>query len=170
MNKKWLKKKIVRHRLDSHPQLSKFGGIFKQQELWHINRRSIPIGAAIGLFCAFLPIPFQMVLAAAIAVIVRGNIPVAVILVWISNPLTWGPIYYACYKIGQTVLNMPPVPFSSQSNAEWFASNFVNVMGPMTLGGVIVGGIAAAAGYAVVTLVWHWNIVAYKRHKRRRDR
>lgn len=168
MNKNWLKKKISRHRLDKHRQLSKFGGILKQKDLWHINRHSIPTGTAIGLFCAFIPIPFQMVLAAMIAVVIRGNIPVAVILVWISNPLTWGPIFYTCYKIGQMVLGIPPIPFPEQPDPEWFVSGLLTVIGPMTLGGAIVGGIAAAVGYIVVTAIWRWHIVSYLRQKRYR--
>ena len=172
MTRKWLKTKIFhKYQLHKHPHLTIFGGVFQQSDLWHINRHSIPTGTAIGLFCAFIPVPFQMILAALIATIMRGNIPTAVMLVWVSNPLTWGPIFYACYKLGQTVLGIPPNEPEYGLNQDWFmTSGFFEVLGPMTLGGVIIGGFAAAIGYALVVFIWRWHIFSYLRRKRQNHR
>ena len=38
-----------------------FGDGLKQPEVWAFNRQSTAKGVAIGLFCAFLPMPFEMV-------------------------------------------------------------------------------------------------------------
>lgn len=47
------------------------------------NRRSTVRGLAIGAFYAFVPFPWQMLLAAITAVWLRFNLPVAVAMVWI---------------------------------------------------------------------------------------
>ena len=49
---------------------------------------------------AFLPVPFQMVLAALGALWRRVNLPLAVALICITNPLTMAPAFYLCYKVG----------------------------------------------------------------------
>jgi uncharacterized protein (DUF2062 family) len=38
----------------------------------------------VGLFCAFIPVPFQMLLAAPSAIIFSANLPVSIALVWIA--------------------------------------------------------------------------------------
>lgn len=60
-------------------------------------------GLAIGMFCALLPMPFQMVPAFIMCWIAFANIPAAILCVWISNPLTYAPIFYICYQIGHYV-------------------------------------------------------------------
>ena len=57
-------------------------------KLWGFKRTSVARGCAIGLFCCMIPMPLQMLLAAAIALVWKANIPLSVALVWVSNPLT----------------------------------------------------------------------------------
>jgi len=48
------------------------------RELWHPCRSTIARGLSIGLFCAMLPIPFQMILAAIGSIRTKANIPIAI--------------------------------------------------------------------------------------------
>ena len=80
------------------------GPAILQPNLWHLNRKSVSRAIAIGLFCAFLPIPLQMVLAAFFAIIFAANLPISVILVWITNPITIPPILLIAYKIGALII------------------------------------------------------------------
>ena len=38
----------------------------KDPNLFHLNRQSVSLGVAVGIFCAFLPLPGQTVIAALI--------------------------------------------------------------------------------------------------------
>ena len=69
-------------------QLSFLGERLHDPELWHLTRHSTAGGLSVGLFMAFMPIPFQMLLAAPAAILLRVNLPIAAVSVWISNPLT----------------------------------------------------------------------------------
>ena len=74
-------------------------------EIWHLHRRSVSGATFIGLFCAFMPVPSQMLLAAVLAVASRCNLPLAVAWVWITNPLTIPPIFYFSYRLGAWLLD-----------------------------------------------------------------
>ncbi len=65
---------------------------FHHRSLWRINCDSVSRGVAIGLFAAAIPLmPFQMVIAAFLAIIIRANLPISVAVSWISNPFTLVP-------------------------------------------------------------------------------
>ena len=72
-----------------------------------VSRRSISRGVWIGVFVAFIPIPMQMGVAAALALLARVNIPVAVLVVWVTNPLTMWPLFYLAYRLGAAILHIP---------------------------------------------------------------
>ena len=84
------------------------GKWLQNPEIWHFHRRSVAGAAFIGLFVSFLPIPMHMLIAAAIAIATRCNLPLAVGLVWVNNPLTMGPLYFFAYKLGAWLMNTPP--------------------------------------------------------------
>ena len=54
----------------------------------------------MGLFIAFMPIPGHMIVAIMAALLLRVNIPVAAMAVWVTNPLTVVPIFYLAYRLG----------------------------------------------------------------------
>ena len=87
-----------------------FGDTLKQPECWAFNRTTCAKGISIGLFCAFLPMPFEMIPAIFIAAMIGGNIPLAIAGIWISNPVTWIPLYTPCYLLGARLIGITPIP------------------------------------------------------------
>jgi len=63
-------------------------------------------GLAIGVFSGCFPFfGFQTLIGVFFAKIARGNIFLAAIGTWISNPFTYVPLYYFNYKVGSIFLN-----------------------------------------------------------------
>ena len=56
------------------------------QDLWHMNRHSVSEAIFWGSVCCFLPMPFQMLPCLLFCILRRCNIPIAIAVVWISNP------------------------------------------------------------------------------------
>ena len=69
------------------------------------NPHAIALGAAIGMFVAwFTLIGIQTLSAIAVAALFRANKAICIPMVWISNPFTVGPFYYACYIVGKWIM------------------------------------------------------------------
>ena len=66
--------------------LAVLGSAIHRAEFWHLTKRSVSGAFFIGVFCAFLPIPLQSLLAAFLAIVFKRNLPLSVILVFITNP------------------------------------------------------------------------------------
>lgn len=131
-----------------------FGSASRDPNLWHINRRSASRAAAVGLFCAFIPIPIQMILAAGIAIIFRANIPLSVIVVWVSNPLTIPPLFYFAYKVGALLLDVHVEPFHFEFSLNWLFTELQDRWQPFLVGCLCTGALASASGYTIVTIYW----------------
>ena len=80
--------------------LQSLGDWIYEPNLWHLNRYSASMAFFVGLFVAFIPIPGQMPVAALVALLVRCNLPLAVGLVWLTNPVTMPPLFYMAYRVG----------------------------------------------------------------------
>ena len=175
-------KKILRQFLP-HPDvimhnrwIKLLGPRLQEPSLWHINRRSCSLAVAVGVFCAFVPVPFQMLLAATVAVWIRANILIAVPMVWVSNPVTMGPMFYVSYLVGLEVLGAEPEHFHFELSFNWLMSELSAIWQPFLLGCLIVGLIAALLLFVLVRVLWHLHILnhirirAARRHNRRRPR
>lgn len=151
-------------RLKGHKSLSFLGEVLSDPNLWHINRHSLAGAAFIGVFTGLLPIPLQMGLAALLAVRFHCNLPLSVMLVWISNPVTYVPIFYFTYRIGAWILGMPPQTGEGITVA-WFVEQLV----PLWLGSVICAMVFGGLAYAAVKVAWRlavvrsWNLRAHRR-------
>jgi len=63
-------------------------------------------GLAIGVFSGCFPFfGFQTLLGIFFAKLAKGNVVLAAIGTWISNPFTYIPLYYLNYKVGSFFLN-----------------------------------------------------------------
>ena len=72
----------------------------KKPKLWHWSRRGVAMGVALGVFFGLIIPVAQIPASVAAAVVMRANIPAAIASTLVSNPVTFGPIYYGAYKLG----------------------------------------------------------------------
>lgn len=146
------------------------GTCLHNPSLWHLNRHSVAGAFFIGLFCAFMPIPFQMVLAALLAIALQVNIPISVALVWLTNPLTMPPIFYFCYEVGQIVLGMPDTEdFHFEPSWQWMAELFSNSWEPFLLGCLVCGLSFGLIGYFSIQVIWRSQVTFRWRNRRNKD-
>lgn len=180
MPRKFFRKYLPSHEsIRENRHLGFLGQALHHPNLWHLNRKSVAGGVAVGLFCGLIPGPLQMISAAVLSVLFRVNLPVAVILTWYTNPLTIVPIYYVAYKLGVLVtggaaaqapraeLDILNLPFAQWLPAllEWTSS----LGKPFILGLVLLAFILAIAGYLLVLAGWRAHVI-FSWNKRNRAR
>nr|VFJ67272.1 MAG: hypothetical protein BECKFW1821C_GA0114237_101154 [Candidatus Kentron sp. FW] len=135
-----------------------FGKLLYNPSLWRLDRDSVAQGASVGIFIAFIPVPFQMLLAAAIAIAIGCNLPAAVAFVWISNPVTMPPIFYAAYKVGAVLLHQTPRAMEFEWTFGWMFAKLVDIWQPLLLGCAVLGLAAAAVGNIAIRVFWHLQV------------
>jgi uncharacterized protein (DUF2062 family) len=167
-------KKIIKrfmpdhHSIKNNKHLQIFGDFLHNPNLWHLNRHSIAKAFAVGLFFAFIPVPFQMLFAAGIAILVHSNLPLSVALVWITNPFTIAPIFYFCYLVGTWILGTPEQEFAFQANWQWVVES-LSTIGPAFLLGCGVMAISSAiVSYLLIQGLWRYSV--NKQWKKRTSR
>lgn len=158
-------RRVIKKMMPDHEKIRRsraiklFGSLLHDGNLWHLNRRSASGAFAVGLFTAFIPVPFQMLLAAAAAIIFRVNLPLSVGLVWVSNPITMPPLFYLCYRVGNWLLSAPPHPFTFELSWEWLIGS-ISTIGPALITGCLVlGTLASVIGYLGIRLLWRQSVV-----------
>ena len=159
MPKKTIKRLMPDHNdIKNNKHLHVFGDLIHNPNLWHLNRRSVAKAFAVGLFCAFVPIPFQMFLAAGVAIIAHSNLPISIALVWITNPLTMAPIYYFSYLVGAWVLNEPAQAFHFQLSWQWVVESLSTIGPAFLLGCGIVSTVSSLVGYILIQGLWRHSV------------
>jgi uncharacterized protein (DUF2062 family) len=134
-----------------------------------------------GLFCAFLPMPFQIIPAVLGAIYFRVNLPLCIALVWLSNPVTLIPILYIAYWLGSAVLGEPMLDIRTVTtlfaqliawvmqtghNPFQHSHNAVSLW-PLLLGLLLEALIASVMGGTLTRIIWRWMVI---RHWQRRHR
>lgn len=156
------------------PGLGRLGPHLADPRLWYINRRSIARAMALGLFMALMPLPLQSFFAALAAICWRCNLPLSVMLCWLSNPLTLLPILLAAYWLGAHLFGVPmleaaQVKLMFGQFIHWMTGDGPNPFGVrhghshstllvLLCGLMIEAVLLAALGWAIVQVGWRWHI------------
>jgi uncharacterized protein (DUF2062 family) len=128
--------------------------------IWHLNRHSVSGAFAVGLFMAFVPIPFQMVLAAAAAIFFRVNLPLSVALVWITNPVTIPPMFFFAYLVGTWITGEKATLEPFQFSLDWVMNGGLNeVWPPLLIGSLVCATVSSIVGYGLILWIWRWRVL-----------
>ena len=113
-------------------------------------------GLAIGVFSGCFPFfGFQTLLGVFFAKLAKGNIVLAAIGTWISNPFTYIPLYYFNYKVGSIFIrNSTNINFDSNLgiNDLWEQGSIFSIK--LILGSFLVGLLLASISGFFVLLVY----------------
>jgi uncharacterized protein (DUF2062 family) len=144
-------------------------------------------GMAVGLWVAFTPLMgIQMAIALGGAILFRANKALAVMCVWLSNPLTLVPVYGPCYLIGRflvrrihpdiqasqvgeqlsRIFSFSTLLTSFHSAAFWkeVAVVFGKIGLEVTVGGFVLGTLFAIIGYFAT----YWIVTNHRAKSGRR--
>ncbi len=153
--------------------LKPFAHLLHHPNLWHVHRRSVAAGVAIGLFCGLIPGPLQMLAAAFLAVWLRVNLPVALFTTLYTNPFTILPLYAIAYELGAWLSDTPHSALLSlpQWHSQgWFAEvwSWFSALGtPILIGLPLLAVLLAMSGYALVMLAWRVMVMLRWRARKR---
>jgi len=96
--------------LKNSSQLKGLRSFFHDSCFWSRDQERVSRGIAAGLAGSVIP-GFQIFYAALLVIILRGNLPIALLFTLITNPLTAVPITYFIYFIGTTILSSEQTNF-----------------------------------------------------------
>ena len=153
--------------------------------LWHMSRRGVATGAAIGMFFAFITPIAQIPLSAALSIALRANVPAAVVATLVNTPPTFGPVYYAAWWVGARVLDEPvdaehkPGVLAGQQAtlqsagpalsgwSKWIVT-LQDIGKPLLVGTLIFSFGFSLLAYLLVNGVWHLRVRLKRRRRLRR--
>ena len=182
-------RKFIRKVLPSHESvlnnrhIARLGPRLQHHNLWHLNRRSVAGGVAVGMFAGLVPgsNPVQFTVGAVLAVAFHVNLPLAALITLYSNPFTIVPLYYTAFRLGQLVLmqsdgGLPPMALGLEGKGflewipaaiEWLAS----VGKPLVIGLPLLAILLAAVSYLLVDGAWRLSVRwQWQRRRQRRMR
>ncbi|MBI4291188.1 MAG: DUF2062 domain-containing protein [Betaproteobacteria bacterium] len=178
MPRKYLRKYLPSHdSIRQHRHVARFGTLLHHPNLWHLNRDSVAGGLAIGLFSGLVPGPFQMLVAAILAIPLRVNLPVALFTTLYTNPFTIGPLYVLAYEYGKLLTGgdgqIAPTPEFDWSrfgeSLEALTLWMMSLGRPLAVGLAALALTLAALGWVSVQSGWRaYIILSWRRRKRRR--
>jgi uncharacterized protein (DUF2062 family) len=156
--------------------LKPFGHWLQHPNLWHLHRRSVAGGVAVGLFCGLIPGPLQMIGSTLLAVLFRVNLPVALIITFYTNPFTIVPLYALAYEMGAWAsgahsgvpvvhLSFPELHWHSWIHELW---DWIRTLGkPLLIGLPLLAASLAIIGYFAVRVAWRVAVILKWRARRK---
>lgn len=160
--------------------LQRYRDRLKDPRLWHLTRRSVARSVAAGAIGGLVPGPLQMLVAALLALLLRGNVPLAMLVTLYSNPLTIGPLYWLAYRLGMLFVGTPngggwPLLSSvfDVGLAAWLQEllDWALALGPALLLGLpLLAILFAVFGYMLVNLAWRLHVLWQLRLRRQGKR
>jgi uncharacterized protein (DUF2062 family) len=167
MQRTFLKKFIPHaHTLQDRWYLRVFGAHLSNPGLWSLQRRSLTGAFGAGLAICFVPLPVHLPLAALCAIVWRLNVPTIFATVFLVNPLTALPIYYAAYRVGAAVLRLPPRNFAFHLSWAWLQHGLGPAWKPFLVGCLICSIVAGFSGRFGLELLWRARVRSRYRNRK----
>lgn len=153
--------------------LSWLGPRLHDPSLWHVNRRAVAKGVAIGAFFGLMIPVAQIPAAAVFSLLMRANLWIAAVSTLVSNPFTYAPLYYFAYRLGATLLGAPVASSEAvEAQAGVAGSGLAEIwewiMGvgqPLMLGMLVMAVTGAVVGYVAARIFWRLRVVLKRKRR-----
>lgn len=154
----------TREGMAKSPWIKPFGQRVLHSEFWRFTRRSVPRGVAIGLLVGiFVMIPgLQIVGSALMCIPFRGNIPVAALMTFLTNPFTTPFVLLAALEVGSKlgfrtdIASFYALRDRGAGLRAWMSWLFSEAAPGLVSGLFVIALLAALVGYLASILVWRW--------------
>jgi len=100
---------------------------------------------------------------ATAAIVLRANLPAAAASTLITNPVTFGPLYYVAYRLGSWVTGEISPPQEDAETARMtepdktLLQRIISLGKPLLVGLLIMASLCGLATYAVIDIIWRWR-------------
>lgn len=173
--KKWAERKMPkREEILGNRFVRPFAHYLADPALWHISRHSVARGAAVGLFVGIMVPVAQTPVAALMAVPARGNIAIAALATFVTNPFTTPAILFGAYETGSWMLRLKGATHAAarvpaqgwlMQTLEWLGDLAL----PTAIGLLLFSVVAAFAVYWATHISWRiWVSRRWTQRKARR--
>lgn len=163
-------RKVLKKTSSRSEKLDKFLDKYNlSREFFGVNRRSVTRGVWIGLFWGFIPMPMQMVAVVLSTFAFRFNVPIAIAMVWLSNPITMPPMYYMEYLTGNFLLGQEGLD-DIELTMQWFTENFDQILLPLYVGTSFYSVIVSTLVYFLLNWLWIKSVHEEKRERNARHK
>ncbi len=165
----------TREKLEANRWLRWLAPWLGHPRLWQWSRRGVSLGVALGIFFGLLIPLAQIPLTAVAAVILRANLPAAAASTLVTNPVTFGPVYFVAYKLGSwitgdTALLLPQGSLLAEESIEdKTLLDRIKALGKPLLTGLAVMALSIGVlTYLIIDWLWRWRTA--RRWRRRSTR
>ena len=162
----------TREQLEHNRWVRPFAHHLLRAELWRFTRRSVPRGVALGLFVGVMIPLAHFVVAAFVAILIRANIPAAMLATFIGFPVIYVGLLAAASKIGGLLLRVDPTTVSEPISQAIDSSGIDRIVahcmhwahwavgkGPSVIVGLfVIATVLSLVGYLGSSVFWRWWI------------
>ncbi|MEJ7136929.1 DUF2062 domain-containing protein [Amphibiibacter pelophylacis] len=158
------------------------GPLLDRPELWRWSRHGVALGVSLGIFFGLLIPVAQIPLSVGASVVLRANVPAAAASTLVSNPITFAPLYYLAWRLGQRLTgghdaSPPALPDGAAAKSgsepdpteQGWSQRLRRVGVPLVAGLSVLATLGGLLSYGLVSLVW-WGAVRWKIYRRRQRR
>jgi uncharacterized protein (DUF2062 family) len=170
---RWLKRFTPdRHALERHWCLKHFTATLLERGCWRFHRYSVTRAFALALFIAFIPptplLPVHLLTCTVLGLYFRLNLPIMFTTVFASNPLTWVPQIAGSLWVGAKLMRLDLMPLLHAVKQQSFWADIAGLWAPLLLGALVLGAIAALAGFILAQAAWRARVILHLRRRRAR--
>ncbi len=150
----------------SHPKFQEFLDKYKlPKQYFATNRKAVTKGVLVGLFWGFIPMPMQMAGVVATTPFLKFNVPIGLATVWLSNPITYPPLWYLEYKTGNLLLGRDGIE-NIELTMSWFQNNWDNIVVPLYVGTALYSTVVSYLIYILLNWLWKRSVHQEKKLKK----